>query len=65
MKMQYFIAIIETDTEKLNEKTGAQLVKQMADLKEQIDKIGECSYYHVTDEKALRHFKSEIKRLNP
>jgi len=65
MKMQYFIAIIETDTEKLNEQTGAQLVKLMTDLKAQIDEIGECGYYQVNDAAALKQFKTEIKRLNP
>jgi len=65
MKMQYFIAIIEADTEKLNEQTGAQLVKQMADLKAQIDKIGECAYYQVTDVAALNRFKADLERLNP
>ena len=65
MKMQYFVAIIETDTDKLNEQTGVQLVKQIADLKAQIDKIGECVFYQVTDVSALKRFKSDIKRLNP
>ena len=64
-KMQYFIAIIETDTEKLDTTTGPQLVRRMADLKERIDKIGECAYYQVTDTKALIKFKAELKRLNP
>jgi hypothetical protein len=63
--MQYFVAIIETDTDKLNEQTGVQLVKQIADLKAQIDKIGECVFYQVTDVSALKRFKSDIKRLNP
>jgi len=65
MKMQYFIAIIETDTEKLDTTTGPRLVKQMAEFKAQIDKIGECAYYQVTDVAALKQFKEDIKRLNP
>jgi hypothetical protein len=65
MKMQYFIAIIEIDTEKLDTASGPQLVKQMAELKEHIDKIGECGYYQVTDIVALKLFKADIKRLNP
>ena len=65
MKMQYFIAIIETDTEKLDTTTGPQLVRQMVDLKERIDKIGECAYYQVTDVASLERFKADLKRLNP
>lgn len=65
MKMQYFLAIIECDTEQLNEKTGPVLVRHMADLKTLVDKYGSCNYYQVTDITALIRFKSELKRLNP
>ena len=65
MKMQYFIAIIEIDTEKLDTWTGRIIVSQMTELKEIISKHGECAYYQVTDVAALKRFKADIKRLNP
>jgi hypothetical protein len=65
MKKQYFIALIEADTDKLNEGTGKVLVEQMTALKELVDPVGSCDYYHVKDIKAMMRFKAELKRLNP
>jgi hypothetical protein len=65
MQSQHFIALIEINSENLNELTGALIVQKMGDLKKLINLDGSCEYYHVTDVKALSRFKSEIKRLNP
>jgi len=65
MKMQYFFAIIEVDSEKLDEKTGPVIVRQMEDLKDTISKYGTCDYYSVKDVKALARFRADLKRLNP
>lgn len=63
---QYFLAIIESDMHKLNERTGKALADQMRDLKMHVDAHGgRCTYYQITDVKALEKFEAEIKRLNP
>jgi hypothetical protein len=64
MKMQYFLALIEVDTEKLDQWSGLLIKKQMTELKETVSKFGTCDYYTVTDVKALERFKAELKRLN-
>jgi hypothetical protein len=64
MKMQYFIGLIEADTDKLNAFSGPVIVKQMTTLKETISKYGECNFYTVTDINAFERFKAELKRLN-
>jgi len=66
MKMQYFFAIIEVDSDKLDPvTTGPELVEEMKNLKTLIDKCGACTYYQITDVDALRKFRKELERLNP
>jgi len=66
MTMQYFFAIIEVDTERLDPvTTGPELAEEMKNMKTLIDSCGSCDYYKVTDENALRKFRAEIEGLNP
>lgn len=64
MKIEHYLAIIDFDTDKLDEKNGTAIVEQMTRLKKMIDASGTYDYYRVTDVKAMEKFKAEIKRLN-
>jgi hypothetical protein len=65
MNKQYFMAIIEIDSDKLDQTTGPALSKQIVDLKKTIDKYGTYDLYSVKDVKALARFRADLKRLNP
>lgn len=65
MTKQYFLAIIEVDTDLLGTVPGAYIAERMTALKTLVQKCGSCEYYQVTDAKALNKFRNEIKRRNP
>jgi hypothetical protein len=64
MKIEHYLAIIDFDTDKLDEINGPTIVEQMTRLKKMIDLAGSCDYYRVTDVKAVEKFKAELRRLN-
>ena len=66
MTLQYFFAIIEVDTERLDPvTTGPELAGEMKNMKTLIDSCGLCDYYQVTDATALRKFRADLERLKP
>lgn len=59
----YYIALIEFDQDKINDKNGPQIVRVMVDLQSVTGNAGESNLYQVNDPAGFERMKAELKRV--
>jgi hypothetical protein len=58
----YYIALMEFEQDKINDKNGPQIVRAMADLQAVTGTAGESNLYQVNDPAGFLRVKAELKR---
>lgn len=61
MKKNYYLAMMEVDTDKLTEGTGTRIAAAMEELKSSFAGYGEVTYYNVASEEQYRKAEHELK----
>jgi len=60
--MKFYFALMELDTDKVNEKNGMRIVSAMEELKTAFAGIGEVTYVEVAQEMEYRRVERELKQ---